>query len=1353
MWSSAEADAEGADDSTKSTTEYTQRAFEDAAQWTLFRPYLDSDIRLDMLDLSNAHDGFYSCDNPPCTPPYVPKADELVVRLLGHGGKILSTVQERGGEPRVEDMYLEVYLQDVSKIESGLEASMRTKDTRFFTTAYERVEPDDWQHNGFMKSPLARLNSTFTKVKMAEYLNKTSIALDKHLINKRFPVSELVHGKLIVIKKEDVKATLGNNFWSSNKKYVVCVTVRNRGPLRSSPTCMGDPVDTGVLSQGAHVLPKGCPAINQTAHPSFKPVVLPTTQDDGSSATRRLTAGESTHKWTVTWPNALDGEIGNDYRTVPTFDPETGVETPIVVSDVKYRLEYAVRDGLNHKFDPVTAAWTTLNNDNDPNGAESNFDFPHCPYNADASSLAGGNAIHGPCQKNWSPSSDVVMHSHEHSNLEVGKVYVYRLSIVGGLGGGCDDIKDYSKKDLVTGSFGERVRYSVISAAFQYNGTLAHVSSSQPSTGAPGATVAPGTTVAPAEPVSTPAPLEPVGAINSIELCVAGSGCANDVDFGDRVWRDGPKKRFMLKFPVPASGSSSALLYKLQAEKLTHDSHTHSNDVNVESRASLRFPYTAMNHLTHVADMLTLCVGADRSDCGPADSYVKHPVFADASFLEVDKQFRFRVRAERLLRNGDVEAGAWSPWTTTEDGTGLLIGPPRKDLAGPGVVTDGQRPASGFSHQNAVVLEFENHFKIADDVLGKPLDERRVDAGWAPEGVVDALRYDVYRFDMGSVSGGAGGAPAQMTVDSLPPGFKDGKTVDKGYLLKSVPLKAMLKNEHLFHTDDTHGGHEHVNSVYNGNPFGSSADVHRIIDDDVEDGHQYAYRVAIRNRGRDTVASDVVLMVAHVDSSLPPYTPAPPMQDGTGVPMYGHDVMSRQLLNEEDRAEELLDGMVNSGSIVKRLLQSANQLSYRMDAIAYQYVWSTHGASIGGCRTWSIASVNSFGSSDFNAASSYCSVCVPGSSPGANSCTQVSMCVCTPGVPVGMMRPYFSHQQADSAILSWTLPSSMSGSAGSLTGYNLRVRAVYSNLNASTAASTEVSLSMTNVSNGTNGTATGASNVVSMSLDYYTLRNMGLTALPNANNYDSRAQFKEYQIEARVQAVSAQGVSQFSEWSMTNANAGRALNQPDYPSTDYTLSFGLRPMPQLTVGHDADDATKLRVELDTPFHKWHHAETNDWPGHLTHEVILGHLGDPHSDETHKDPALSSTVTTTNTVVSTVVVAGVNGSNSSSTTVTSTVTQTTGFPADHALADDKSQFDSIFKTADGALRTVCVLRWPNQVCELDASSKVFAPEYDPAASVLGAFSFSNYVLGARPQAAGAPHNMAYAATAASDHKSL
>jgi hypothetical protein len=399
---------------------------------------------------------------------------------------------------------------------------------------------------------------------------------------------------------------------------------------------------------------------------------------------------------------------------------------------------------------------------------------------------------------------------------------VYRVSIVDGLAdnasGACDDIRDYSKKDPLTGEYGVRVRYSVMSAPFQYNGTLAHGFTAT-TTVAPLSTAAPDETTAATTPATGALDLEPVGAIDDLWVCTAGHDCANDVGKGDRAWIGGPKKRFHLQLPVPTSGSSSALLYRLEAEKLTEQAvgaatpcvRETTSAPHVEATTSIRFPYQAMKHNSGDAKYLDLCVGADRTACGPADSAIRHPVFADASFLEVSRQYRFRIRAERQLRSGDVEAGPWSLWTHTTDGSGLLVGPPAREMYQEPVHSVNMEDRT-FAHANAVVLEFQNHFRLADDILGKSLEERRADAGWTAEPVVDALRYEVYRVDLGP-DGSAHSLPIGATW----------KTVSPEYLLKSLPLKAVLQNEKLYVQDEA-SGQPVLNPAYNGNPYGTTSD-------------------------------------------------------------------------------------------------------------------------------------------------------------------------------------------------------------------------------------------------------------------------------------------------------------------------------------------------------------------------------------------------------------------------------------------------------------------------------------------------------------------------------------------------
>jgi hypothetical protein len=100
------------------------------------------------------------------------------------GADLLGTLEQRGGAARINDTFLEVYIQDVSKVSSGSEAGIRNSDTRFISESSEYIEPDDGSRSGFMKSALTKLNSTFVSSKMAEYLNKTSISMMGHYVGK-----------------------------------------------------------------------------------------------------------------------------------------------------------------------------------------------------------------------------------------------------------------------------------------------------------------------------------------------------------------------------------------------------------------------------------------------------------------------------------------------------------------------------------------------------------------------------------------------------------------------------------------------------------------------------------------------------------------------------------------------------------------------------------------------------------------------------------------------------------------------------------------------------------------------------------------------------------------------------------------------------------------------------------------------------------------------------------------------------------------------------------------------------------------------------------------------------------------
>jgi hypothetical protein len=135
---------------------------------------------------------------------------------------------------------------------------------------------------------------------------------------------------------------------------------------------------------------------------------------------------------------------------------------------------------------------------------------------------------------------------------------------------------------------------------------------------------------------------------------------------------------------------------------------------------------------------------------------------------------------------------------------------------------------------------------------------------------------------------------------------------------------------------------------------------------------------------------------------------------------------------------------------------------------------------------------------------------------------------------------------------------------------------------------------------------------------------------------------------------------------------------------------------------------------------------------LTHEVILGHLGDPDTEETFKDPS-SSTTDDDDLPLLLTINAGKNFTTTNSAVI------------GRRDADDAQKFDAIYRQGAN-LRTVCMLRWPKQVCELDSSSMILAPAYDAEKAVLGAFSFTNYALGARPYPSGTPNNVNYSATA-------
>jgi hypothetical protein len=1352
-WTTAVPDDDDKYSYSRNKTKYAARALEDAAEWTLYRPFLNSHARLEKF-VSYTTSMPYHCGGSkgPCDAPYVPNADELVLKLdakkdpnniYGVAGtdwywaaELLGSLQERGGQPRLNDTFLEVYLQDRARVVSGAEVDIRHYDRRWIA-GY--TEPDDATStsstDGFMKSPQVKLNTSFARDKMTRFLNSTTIPMDKHLVatvplNHVTKVSDSQNGgqTRVIIKKSDVQSALGDAAWAPSKHYIVCVAVRNRGPLRSVPLCLGTD-EQSVSGPGMHtpdtsIQAKGCPRINQTLHPSFKPTVSVNPVVSDECAHPALHSAENCNKVNVSWPNALDSEIGHDYTTISVQNPTSGEMVDILTSEVEYELQVAVLDGPNHKFDPdaSSTSWTTLHNS--AQGSYEERRFSHCPWNQT-------HNTYGPCHRNWSPSSVSRVHRTEHANLVAGKVYVYRLSIKKGLGGDCDySITDYSKPTSCDSNGdncyygGVYLKYSVLSEPFQYNGTLASPDN-YPSVDEDNL------------PPWASALTAPPGGISDIEFCAMGSGCAGSSVYFSAHWEDTPRKLFMFRFSVPDSGSTSDLLYRLEAERLKDDSGS------VEASTSIRFGYHAVTHGgSQYPNKLEFCVSAPDSGSDSGCYNSNSPVLADSSFLQVGKQYRFRVRAERHLRDGSAETGAWSPWTTTEDGAGVLLGapPPGKEITTLENGEHGYDGGVGFSHLNAVVLEFDNHFKVLNDaddnvyssdasLLEASLNDRKSDSGHAPEGVLDGLRYDVYRFDLGRNDPPLDEWPM---LQQLPDDFAEyeNPVPAQTYLLKSLTLREALANEPILVSDvDDQSGSSglHPNPKYNGNPRGSMDDVHRVLDTDVQNGHQYAYRVALRNRGRWTKASPVFFATAAVDPTLDPYqqaylNAAAPSKPWYQQPGYGWDIRRRRL--GEVASTEDADAVTTA----TRRLQSFDRLNYRLGAAAYSYTWTAVGGA-GGCRTWSIASVNSFGSSDFNSAGSYCSVCVPGSSgPGVSNCTQVDSCSCAPGIPLGMLRPTFTDMRASSSLMLWSPPrnnplllNSTLSSNSALTGYNLRVRAVYSGHN----TSAEVSLSVS-----------GALST-SYQLNYTQLEALGLQLRPNPDEWSTAALAKEHLIEARVQAINAQGVSAFSEWSLTNANQGRALDQPPYLDSDQDW-----PVPSVTVGHDAADATKIRVELKTPFPKWTHVGS-DWAEHLTHEVIIGYLGEPDSEESYKDPSSSmdedelplTTVMQGNT---TTLVQVPQEGNFSTTNDAATARRD---------ADDASKFDAIFRK-DGALKIVCVLRWPDQVCELDSSTKILAPAFDADASVLGAFSFKNYVLGARPYPAGTPNNVNYTKTSQS-----